>query len=95
MSEHFPKPFEHSGENIKSALDLSHYATKVEVKKAASVYTSNLAARSDLASLKAEIDKIGTDKLKTVLVNLYKPSNLADNYVVKKKVNAIDNSGLF
>ena len=42
-------------ENIKVELDLPHYATKVELKSAAVVTTSNLAAKSDLNSLKAEV----------------------------------------
>ena len=40
---------------------------------------SNLAEKSDLTSLKSEIDKIDEDKFKTVFVNLSKLSN-----VVKK-----------
>ena len=34
------------------------------LKKATGVDTSNLAAKSDLGSLKAEVDKIDIDKLK-------------------------------
>ena len=36
--------------------NLSNYPTKTNFKKAAGVYTSNLAAKSDKASLKAEVD---------------------------------------
>ena len=62
---------------------------------------SKLAAKSDLANLKSEIDKIDVDKLKTVPVDLSKLSNAVNNDVVKKtvydklvaKVNNIDTSG--
>ena len=86
---------------MKVELDLSNYATKTDLKEATGIDTSNLAAKSDLASLKAETDKIDVDKLKAVPVDLSKLSNVANNDVVKKtvydklvaKVNAIDTSG--
>ena len=56
------------------------------MKKATGVDTSNLAAKSDLVSLKAEVDKIDIDKLKTVPFDLFKLSNIVDNSVVKKTV---------
>ena len=47
-------------------------------------------------TLKAELDKIDIDKLKTVPVNLSKLSNVVNNEVVKKavscKVTSIDTS---
>ena len=54
-----------------------------------------------MAIIKAEVDKIDVDKLKTVPVNLSKLSNVVNKDVVKKtvynklvaKVNAIDTSG--
>ena len=47
----------------------SNYATKADLKNVAGVDTSKLAARSDLANLKAEIDKLDVDKLKTTPVD--------------------------
>ena len=47
------------------------------------VDTSYLAAKSDLASLKAEIDKTDVEKLETVPVDLSKVSNIVNNEVVK------------
>ena len=44
---------------------------------------SNLASKSDLVSLKAEIDKIDVGKLNTVSVDLSKLSNIVNNEVVK------------
>ena len=47
-------------------------ATKSEVKKATNVDTSEFAKKTDLASLKSEVDKIYNEKLKTVLADLSK-----------------------
>ena len=46
----FSKAFEHSGRNKEVELDLFNYETKVHLKKATGVDTSNLAAKSYLAS---------------------------------------------
>ena len=70
------------------------------MKGATGVDTSNLAARSDLASFKTEVDKIDIDKLKTAPVDLSKLRNVVNNEVFKKtlydklvaKVNVIDTS---
>ena len=40
------------------------------IKKDAVVDTCNIAAKSDLASFKAEVDKIDIDQLKTVPIDL-------------------------
>ena len=57
------------------------YATKADLKHATG--KSDSAAKSDLASLKAEIDKMDIDKLVSVPVELSKRSELK-YYVVKK-----------
>ena len=49
------------------------------------VDTSKLAAKSDSASLKADIDKINVDKVKTVLADLSKLSHVVNNEVLKKQ----------
>ena len=98
MSQYFPKPYERLGRNMKVELDLTDCATKADLKEATGVDTSNLAAKSDLARLKPEVDKIDEDKLKAVPTDITKLSNVVDNDVVKKavydklisKVNAID-----
>ena len=84
MSQYFPKPCRHFGENVKVESDLPNYATKAEF--ATGIDTYKLAAKSDLASLKAEVDKIDVEKLKTVPVDLSKLSNAVNNDVVKKTV---------
>ena len=79
---------------------MSIYATKADLKRETVVHTSNLAAKSDLVSLKTEVDKEDIDKLKTFPVDLSKLNNVVDNDVVNKtvydklaaKVNAIDTS---
>ena len=102
MSQDFPKPYEPFGDiNVK--VDLSNYATKTDVKNITHVDTSGFALKTNLANLKTEVDKLDTDKLKTVPVDLSKLSNLVKNKVVKKteydklvtKVNNIDASGFF
>ena len=88
MSQYFPKPYDCSGENVKFKLDLSHHA-------------NNLASKLNLSKSKAEVDKKDVGKLKSVLVDLSKLSNVVDNEVVKKavydklvaKADAIDNNG--
>ena len=59
----------------------------MQIKNATGIDTSKLAAKSALASLKAEVDKIDVDSLKTVPVNLSKLSNLVKNEVLKKTVD--------
>ena len=102
MSEYFPKPKSFI-ENIKVTLNVSNYATKADIKNFTHVDTSNFALKMNLANLKTEVDKIDTDKLKTVPVDLSKLSNVVKNEVIKKaeynklvnKVNNIDTSGYF
>ena len=50
MSEYFPKP-KSLGANAKVELDLSNHATKVDLKYAAGVDTSNFAKRTDLGKI--------------------------------------------
>ena len=103
MSQCFLKLYERSGENIQVELGLSNYATKVDLKGGTGADTSNLVVKSDLASLKAEVNKIDIGKLKTAPADLSELSkNVVDNDVVQKLsmvnkslrlMNAIDTSG--
>ena len=83
MSEYFSKPKSFI-ENIKVTLNVSNYATKADIKNFTHVDTSNFALKMNLANLKTEVDKIDTDKLKTVPVDLSKLSNVVKNEVIKK-----------
>ena len=59
MSQYFPKPYEPFGGDINVKVYLQNYATKDDLKNATGVDTSKLASKSDLANLKAEVDKVG------------------------------------
>ena len=87
MSQYFPKPYEPFGGDINVKIDLSKYATKADLKNATVIETSKLPGKSDLASLKAKVDRIDVDKLKPVPADLSKPINVVNNDVVKKLVN--------
>ena len=79
-----------------------NYATKADFQDVIGIDTSSFALKSNLSSVKTEIDNIDVEKLKTVPVDLSKLSNVVNNDVVKKtvydklvtKVNNIDISGL-
>ena len=87
MSQYFSKLCENSGGNINVRLNLSSYATKANLKVVTGVDTSILAAKSDFAFLKAEVDKTDIDKLKNVPNDLIKLSDVVDNDLVKKTTN--------
>ena len=61
MSQYFPKPLRSFGGNINVKVDLSNYATKTDLKNVTHVDTSSFAIKTNLASLKTEVDKL--DKL--------------------------------
>ena len=77
-------PHRSSSNNIKVELDLANYATKTDSKNITHVDVSTYASKTNLAALKSEVDKIDTDKLKTVPDNLAKLTNVVKNDVVKK-----------
>ena len=99
MSEYFPKPSSHE-ENIKVKIDLTNSATKADIKNITHVDTSNFALKTNLSSLKTEVDKLDIDKLVPIPNDLSKLSNVVKNEVVKKteynklvtKVKNIDTS---
>ena len=98
MSQYFPKPYEPFGGDINVKVDLSNYATKADIKNISHVDASSFALKTNLASLKTEVDKLDIDKLVPVPVDLSKLSDVVKNDVVKKneydqlvgKVNNID-----
>ena len=100
MSPYFPKPYEPFGGDANIKVDLSNYATKTDIKNISHVDTSSFALKTNLASLKTEVDKLDIDKLVPVPVDLSKLSDFVKNDVVKKteydkligKVNNIDTS---
>ena len=100
MSQQFPKPFRNFGVNINVKVDLSNYATKTDLKNLTHVATSSFALKTNLASLKPEVDKLDIDKLVPFPVDLSKLGNVVKSNVVKNiahdklvaKVNNIDTS---
>ena len=100
MSQYFPEPYEPFGGDINVRVDLSNYATKTDLKNISHIDASSYALKSNLACLKTEVDKLDTDKLTLVPIDLAKLSNVVKNDVVKKteydklvnKVNGIDNT---
>ena len=87
MIQYFPKPFNsHFGDSIKIKIDLSNYATKTDIKNILHVDTSSCALKTNLSSLKTEVDKLDIDKLVPIPLDLSKLSNVAKNNVVKKAV---------
>ena len=99
MSQYFPNSNEPFGRDIKVKIDLSNYATKTDIKIISHVDTSSFALKSNLGSLKTEVDNLDTDKLVPVAVDLSKLrdavktmllTNVFDKLV--PKVNSIDTS---
>ena len=86
MSQYFPKQYEQFGGDISVKVDLSNYATKAGIKNISDIDTSSFALKKNLASLKTEVDKLDTDKLVPVPVDLSKLSDVIKNDVVKKDV---------
>ena len=70
MSQYFPKPYEPFGGDINVKVDLSNYATKADIKNIVHIDTSSFALKSNLASLKTEVDKSDINKLVLVPVDL-------------------------
>ena len=84
MSQCFREHYEPFGGDINVKVDSSNYGTKPDLKNVSHVDVSSFALKSNLASLKPEVDKIDADKLKSVPVDLAKLSNVVKNGVVKK-----------
>ena len=83
MSQYFP-PYRSSGRIVKVELDLSNYSTKTDLKNVTNVDASSFASKTNLASLKIEVDKLDIAKLTPVSNDLAKLSNVVRNDVVKK-----------
>ena len=89
MSQYFQKPYEPFSGDINVKVDLSNYATKADIKNISHVDTSRSALKTNLASLKTEVDKLDIDKLAPVPIDLSKPSYVVKNDVIKK-INMIN-----
>ena len=70
---------------------MSNYATKADLNNATRIHTTKLAAKSDLANLKAEGEKLGIEKFRSVSTNLSNLKNKINKLDIGKiKTNAVD-----
>ena len=81
MSQYFSKRYEPFGRDINVKIDLSNYATKTDIKNISHIDTSSFALKSNLSSLKTEVDQLDIDKLKIL------PNNLSN---LKNKIDKLD-----
>ena len=58
MSKFYFKPYEPFGGDINVSVDLSNYATKIDLKNVTNVDTSSFALKTNLDTLKTEVDKL-------------------------------------
>ena len=83
MSQIFPKPYKPFARDINVRADLSNYATKTDIKNIFHIDTSSFALKSNLASLKTEVNKLDINKLVPVPVDLSKLSDVVKTDVEK------------
>ena len=101
MSTFYHEPYEPFGGDINVRVGISSYATKTGLENVRNVDTESFALKTNLATLKTELDKLDIDKLVSVPTYLIKLSNVVKKHVLKKtlsdklvtKVNNIDTSG--
>ena len=84
MSQYFPKSFRSFGRNVNVKVDLSNYATKIDIKDISHADTLSFALKTNLANLKTEVDNLDIDKLVSIPGDLSKLGNVVKNGVVKK-----------
>ena len=83
ISQYFTKPYELFDRDIIVKVDLSNYATKSDLKHATRIDTSKSAGKSDIVSLKAEVNKLDIDQLKSVPTNLSSLKSKVDKLEIK------------
>ena len=84
MSEYLPEL--KSLGKVKVELDLSNCATKTDLKNTTGIDTWAFAEKADLASLKSNINKLDTDKLKNFPTNLSTLKSKLDRLDVDKLI---------
>ena len=77
MTSQYFLPYRDHIADVKVRLDLTNYSTKADLKNVSHVDTSSFALKTNLASLKSEVDKL-------VPLDLGKLSDVVKNEVVKK-----------
>ena len=86
MSQYFSKLFRGFGRNTDVKVDLSNYATKTDLKNVTHVDTSSFGLKTNVASLKNEVDKLDIDKLAPFPVDMSKLSVKVKNDFVRRCV---------
>ena len=84
MNQYFSTSYEPFRGGISVKFDLTNYATKAYFKNGTGTDISKLSAKSDLASLKAEVDKLDIDKWIPVPIDLSKLSDVVKMMPSKK-----------
>ena len=84
LSKFFPEPYESFGGDINVTVDLSNYATKTDLKNVTHVDTSSFALKTNLATLKTEVDTLDIDKSVPASTDLSKLSNVVKKMLLKK-----------
>ena len=72
--------------NINFKVNFSNYVTRTDLKNVMHVRTSRFALKTNLATLKTEVDKLDIYKLVLVPVDLSKLVDVVKNDAVKKAV---------
>ena len=101
MRQYLPKTHKTLGGDIHVKVGLSNHATKTDLKSAIGINTSKWTLKSNLVSLKAELDKLDIDRLITVPDDLSKLIDVVKSDVFKKtmyhqlnaKINSIGTGG--
>ena len=86
MSQYFPKPYEPFGGDINVKVDLSNYATKTDLKNISHIDVTSFELKSNVASLKSEVDKLDIDKLPPLPNDLAKLSNVVKMMLLKRLI---------
>ena len=86
MSQYFPKLHELFHGDINVKVNLSNYVTNTDIKNILHIDTSSFALKSNLASLKTEVDKLDIDKLKSLPNNLSGLKSKVDKLHIDKLV---------
>ena len=95
MSQYFFHHIEVLEVTLEVELDLSNYAKKSDLRNTSHVDVSSFALKTNLASLKTEIDRLDIDKLVPASNDLANLSNVVKNDDgLVTKVNYIDTTNL-
>ena len=81
---YYPVTNRYIRDKVKELLDLSNYATKKELEHATGIDAFDLAGKKDFIVLKAQVDKLGINKLTNVPTSLNNLKTKVDDLDVGK-----------